>query len=77
LDRLAADSQSTTRRVGSAFKRSRTEGATLALRKSQIYRWLLARAMRRQARKSATGDAQAERRRWNFPTRSRRRASDT
>jgi hypothetical protein len=44
-------------------------------RKSQMYRWLLARAVARQALKRRIADM-PDRRRWNFPTQQRRRATD-
>jgi hypothetical protein len=44
--------------------------------KLQIYRWTLARAMMKHASKRRAYDQQIERRRWNFPTRDQRRASD-
>jgi hypothetical protein len=46
------------------------------LRKAQVDRWLLARAMARQARKRS-GPAMRDRRRWNFSTQQRRRLGDT
>jgi hypothetical protein len=48
----------------------------MPLSRPQIYRWLLARAIRRQAGKGECPKAPVERRRWNFPTRERRRAGD-
>ena len=48
----------------------------MPLKKSQIYRWLLARAMERQARKLRSYETRTDRRRWNFPTLKRRRATD-
>ena len=44
--------------------------------KLQIHRWTLARAMARQAVKRRADIYELERRRWNFPTHERRRASD-
>jgi hypothetical protein len=44
--------------------------------KLQVHRWALARAIMRQASKRRAFEQEIERRRWNFPTRERRRASD-
>lgn len=48
-----------------------------ALRKPQIYRWLLMRAITRSVvRRVGDTQPQPDRRRWNFPTRQRRRLGD-
>ena len=46
------------------------------MQKSQIYRWLLARAIERQVCKLRSYETRTGRRRWNFPTLERRRAGD-
>ncbi len=61
------------RRHRPAFAHSRSD-SPMPLRKAQLYRWLLARAMARQAAKCKA--AIPDRRRWNFPTNERRRAED-
>ena len=46
------------------------------LTKQQIHRYILARAMARQAVKRGAREQEIDRRRWNFPTRERRRDDD-
>lgn len=47
-----------------------------AMQKSQIYKWLLARAIERQICNLRSYESHTDRRRWNFPTLKRRRAGD-
>jgi len=46
------------------------------MQKSQIYKWLLARAIERQICNLRSYESHTDRRRWNFPTLKRRRAGD-